>query len=231
MSVGEGPDLAFSVHPPCAPWLSGESPAPGEFTTETRSNRDRTGLRLFRQIPERFVNRILCWPRIADCCRELGVFRRQRRNLMMKNLGKLFMALCLLTVGGGIVANAQIDSDVTIRASVPFAFMVGDTTLPAGKYEIKVLDEDSLNVLELRSVNGRTSVVFDTENVETRGDQMVNKGELVFDKIGDKYFLSQVWMAGSDTGSELVKSRMERRLEGRGMKSERHSIVAILRKL
>lgn len=149
----------------------------------------------------------------------------------MKNLGKLFMALCLLTVGGGIVANAQIyNTGVALRADVPFTFVVRDTTLPAGKYDIKALDEMP-GVLELRSVNGRTSVVFDTENVETRGDQVMNKGELVFDKIGDKYFLSQVWRAGSDTGSELVKSRFEKRLEGRGMKSERHSIVAILRKL
>ncbi len=149
---------------------------------------------------------------------------------MIRNLGKLFLALCLLTVGGGVVANAQIDSGVTIRGDVPFTFIVGDTTLPAGKYDIKVLDGDSLNVLELRSINGHTSVVFDTENVETRGDQIVNKGELVFDKIGDKYFLSQVWVAGSASGGKLIKSRMEKRLEASGVKSERHSIAAILRK-
>lgn len=150
---------------------------------------------------------------------------------MIRNLGKLFLALCLLTVGGGVVANAQIDTGVTIQANVPFTFVVGDTTLPAGKYDIRVLDGDSANVLELRSVHGRTSVVFDTENAETRRDQIVSKGELAFDKIGDTYFLSQIWMAGSASGSQLVKSRMEKRLEGKGMKSERHSIVAILRKL
>jgi hypothetical protein len=149
---------------------------------------------------------------------------------MSRKLGKLFLALCLLTVGGGIVANAQIDSGVTIQANVPFAFVVGNTTLPAGKYDIKVLDGESANVLELRSVSGHTSVVFDTENTETRADQFVSKGEFVFDKFGDTYFLSQVWMAGSNSGSLLVKSRMEKRLEGRGMKSERHSIVASLRK-
>ena len=150
---------------------------------------------------------------------------------MIRNLGKLFLALCLLTVGGGVVANAQIDTGVTIQANVPFTFVVGDTTLPAGKYDIKVMDGDSANVLELRSVHGHTSVVFDTESAETRGDRIVSKGELAFDKIGDTYFLSQIWMAGSASGSQLVKSRMEKRLEGKGMNSERHSIVAILRKL
>jgi hypothetical protein len=149
---------------------------------------------------------------------------------MIKNLGKLLLALCFLTVGGGIVANAQIDSGITIQTSVPFTFVVGNTTLPAGKYEIKVLDGESPNVLELRSVNGHTSVAFDTENVDARRDQIANKGELVFDKMGDKYFLSQIWAAGSSSGSELVKSKMEKRLEASGMKAERYSIAAIPRK-
>ena len=56
----------------------------------------------------------------------------------MRNLGKLFLALCLLMVGGGMVANAQIASDVTIQANIPFAFTVGDTTLPAGNYTLRV---------------------------------------------------------------------------------------------
>jgi hypothetical protein len=150
---------------------------------------------------------------------------------MIRNLGKLLLALCFLTVGGGIVANAQIDSGVMIQGNVPFAFVVGDTTLPAGKYDIKVLDGESPNVLELRSVNGHMSVLVDTENVNAREDQFAKKGELVFDKVGDKYFLTQVWMAGSASGSELRKSRMEKRLEGTGLNTERHSIAGILRKL
>jgi hypothetical protein len=149
---------------------------------------------------------------------------------MVRNLGKLCLALCLLTVGGVVVANAQIDSGTTIQANVPFTFVVGDTTLPAGKYDIRVLDADALNVLELRSVKGNTAVTFNTDDTQTKRDQILNKGDLVFDKIGDKYFLSQVWMAGSASGNELVKSRMEKRLEGRGMKSERHSIAANLKK-
>lgn len=148
----------------------------------------------------------------------------------MMNLGKLFLALCLLTVGGGIVANAQIDTGVTIQVNVPFTFVVGDTTLPAGKYEIRALDEME-GVIELRSANGHTAVLFNAENVGTKGNQIANKSELLFDKVGGKDFLSQIWIAGSASGSELVKSRMEKRLEGGGRQTERHSIAAILRHL
>jgi hypothetical protein len=150
---------------------------------------------------------------------------------MIRNLSKLLLALCLLTVGGGIVANAQITTGVTIEANVPFTFMVGDTTLPAGKYVVQVIDGDSANVLELRSVKGHTSVVFDTEPAEARGEQIERKDELVFQQIGDRYFLSQVWMAGSSSGNELVKSRMEKRLEASGGRSERRSVTAMLRHL
>ena len=145
----------------------------------------------------------------------------------MKNLGKLFMALCLFTVGGGIVANAQIDSDITITANVPFTFVVGNTTLPAGKYDIRNIDEGTLRVLELSSVNGRTRIVFETDDAQTRDGEPASKTELIFDKVGDKYFLSQVWVAGNDSRSQLVKSKMEKGLEGGGGQSERHSIAAI----
>lgn len=148
---------------------------------------------------------------------------------MIRNLGKLFLTLCLLTVGG-VVANAQIDTGITIRGDVPFAFMVGDTTLPAGKYEIRALD-DMPGVLELRSVNGHTVVNFDAEPVKTKDERNASKCELVFDQIGDRYFLSQVFVAGSASGSELAKSRMEKRLEGDGGRPERHSVTAILRHL
>ena len=151
---------------------------------------------------------------------------------MTRNPGKLFLALCLLTVGGGVVANAQIETDARIQVNVPFAFAVADTTLPAGKYEIRTLDENVPNVLEIRTPNGRTTVVFETEDAQTRGgDQRASKTEVAFDKVGDRYFLSQVWLAGSASGNALPKSRMEKRLLDGGGQSERHSILGFMKRL
>ena len=150
---------------------------------------------------------------------------------MIKKLGKLCLTLCLLVAGGGVVANAQVDSVPQIEANISFAFRVGDTKLPAGKYEIRSLDDNSPNVLELQSADGRTAVVFDTENAETRGDQIANKTQLVFNKVGDQYFLSQIWVVGSATGNELPKSRMEKRLAGGGTQSEKHSVVAVMKRM
>jgi len=148
---------------------------------------------------------------------------------MIKNLGKLCLTLCLLVAGGGVVANAQIDGVPQVEANITFAFMVGDAKLPAGKYEIKTLDDNSPNILELRSADGRTSVVFDTEDAQTGGDQIANKTELVFDKVGDQYFLSQIWVEGSATGNELTKSRMEKRVTDGGSQPEKHSVVGLMK--
>jgi hypothetical protein len=150
---------------------------------------------------------------------------------MMRNLSKLFMALCLLTVGGGVVANAQVDSVPQIEVNVPFAFVVGDTSLPAGKYQIKTLDDTANDVLEIRSADSRTAVIFNTADAQTRRDQIESKTELIFDKVQGQYFLSQIWVAGTSTGNELTKSRMEKRLTDGGSQSEKHSVVAIMKRL
>ena len=42
----------------------------------------------------------------------------------------------------------------------------------------------------------------------TQGDT-----KLVFNRYGDQFFLSQVWMAGRTDGQELIKTRRERLLQ------------------
>ena len=146
----------------------------------------------------------------------------------MKYISKIFLSLCLM--GFGVVAaHAQIETDATVEANIPQAFIVKDTTLPAGKYTIKVLDELEPSVLEIRSANGRTAVLFDTEATQPRN--MPGKTELVFDKIGDTYFLSRIFVEGDDSGNQLPKSRMEQRLEGKSLKAEQHSVAALRKKI
>jgi hypothetical protein len=150
---------------------------------------------------------------------------------MIKNLGKLCLSLCLLVVGGVVIANAQMDSVPQIEANITFPFTVGDTRLPAGQYRIRITDDNSPDVLELSSVDARTSVIFHTEDAETRGNKIANDSELVFDKVGDQYFLSQIWVAGSATGNQLTRSRMEKRLMSRGSQPEKHSVAAVAKRM
>jgi hypothetical protein len=143
----------------------------------------------------------------------------------MKIVTKLFLALCLVSLGATLTANAQIRSDAKIRANIPYSFLVNNTTLP-GAYVITVVDPYTsvLTVLEIRSANGKTAVLVDTESVAVPG--LAPHTELVFDKIGDTYFLSRVFLEGDESGNQLLKSKMQRRLEENGSIAESHSIAA-----
>lgn len=138
-------------------------------------------------------------------------------------VSKLFLSLCLiLGLSAVMAANAQIDSDATIYVNMPHPFMVKDTTLPAGEYTVRVADDNDLNVLEMRSRDNRTAVLFETETVQAK--RAPGMSELVFYKIGDQYFLSRVFLKGDQTGNELPKSRMLKRLEDGGATAEMFSI-------
>ena len=114
--------------------------------------------------------------------------------------------LSLLLVGS---AGAQ-EPGTKIRVSIPFDFVVRGRTLPAGDYEmIRVMDEP-IAVL-LRNVHDRhDEIVFDTEPVV--GRVMPKRDELIFNRYGDSYFLSEVFTAGEQTGEELYPSKSEREL-------------------
>ena len=145
----------------------------------------------------------------------------------MKIGTKFFLSLCLVAgLGAKLSANAQIRSDATIRANIPYSFVVNNTTLPAGTYVIKLADPDApdLTVLEICSANAKTSVLFETESLTVPG--LAKRTELVFDKIGDTYFLSKVFLEGDGGGNQLLKSKMQRRLEENGSIAESHSIPA-----
>jgi hypothetical protein len=144
----------------------------------------------------------------------------------MKKLGKLFLVLCVLGAGG-VVANAQIDSDVTLRADVPFAFSVDNKILPPGDYSVKAV-EGMTGVLEMRDARGRGVAVIHTDDVMTKNARPEKQSEWVFDRIGDQYFLSEVWESGSADGSEVPRSKMENRLADDGVTPERQSVTAFM---
>jgi hypothetical protein len=145
----------------------------------------------------------------------------------MKIVTKLFLSLCLVAgLAATLTANAQIRSDAAIRANIPYSFVVNNTTLPGGTYVITVDDPygSDTSVLEIRSTNGKTAVLFDTDPIT--GPRLAPQTELVFDKIGDTYFLSQVFLKGNEGGNQLLKSKRQRRLEENGSIAESHSITA-----
>lgn len=144
----------------------------------------------------------------------------------MKSMTKLFLSLCLVVgLGATLTTNAQIQSDATVKANIPHSFVVNNTTLPPGSYTIKVADDYSnLNVLEIRSADGKMNVLVDTEPVNL--PRVMSRSELVFERIGDTYFLSQIFLRGDESGNQVLKSKQQRRLEESGSTAKTWSMPA-----
>src|SRR5258706_7466395 len=132
------------------------------------------------------------------------------------------LILGLLIAAGGIRANAQALAEVTIEADVPFAFIVGEQTFPAGKYTLKRADDTTRGVLEIRNDKGRGTIFFDVETAQAKENP--RQTNLVFDKIGDQYFLSEIWASDTNLGYRLPKTNTEKSLEGGDIKTELRSI-------
>jgi hypothetical protein len=123
---------------------------------------------------------------------------------------------------GTATASAQLIG--ALNVTVPHPFFVNKTELPAGRYTVRVLDDMAPTMMEIQSFDGRTSVLFNTENAQPKGEPREN--DLVFDKVGDDYFLSRIWLDGdSYVGYALEKPKLEKRLVASGTKIEKHQVA------
>ena len=105
-------------------------------------------------------------------------------------------------------AAAQAQGVRRMVVNVPFDFVVGKRTLPAGTYTFKQLTRDNDKPLLLQSANRRTTQIVLTNPVEAAASAET-VAQLDFRRYGDKYFLARVWSAGQNTGRELSKSPLE----------------------
>ena len=131
---------------------------------------------------------------------------------MKKQAFRTITMLSFLLVLGTVTVNAQRLSDNSIAVNIPFDFAFGETKLSAGNYSLRrIALPSSYDRLVIQSVDGRG----DSHIGMTRPNRTSNvqkQSKLVFNRYGDQYFLSQVWIAGSDTGRDLFQSRNERSL-------------------
>jgi hypothetical protein len=123
---------------------------------------------------------------------------------MKKQITGTVAVLSLLFALAVVSVQAQRVSRIT--AHIPFAFQIGDKTLPAGDYSIKQLSQ---NALLVKTAGGETSAIAQAPGrVESNAKQMTER--LVFRQYGDQYFLAQVWMNRGSAGRELNMTNAER---------------------
>lgn len=95
----------------------------------------------------------------------------------------LLALICLL--GTGKSAHGQSADGIVV--TVPFEFIAGDTTLPAGEYKVQRLSPDLYRGLSIRSYD-KVAFLLPTAFDGVAADQPT----LSFEHVGGKYFLSKV---------------------------------------
>jgi len=102
---------------------------------------------------------------------------------MKKSYSIILLTLtCLLGLG----TSARAQDARAVAVNVPFEFVAGGKTLPAGKYTVS-RNSEAQTALVIRSSNDGAlilPIVFD--------GVAVDHAELSFEHLGDKYFLSEV---------------------------------------
>jgi hypothetical protein len=141
----------------------------------------------------------------------------KRRTIVQQLMSFLVLSVFALTMFAG-KAHAQIVGDLDV--DIPFQFHAGNTKLPAGKYRIHVLDNSDLTVMEITSTDGSTSALFEVQDAEANATP--GKSELIFNKYGNRYFLAKLFDEGNPNGSEVVKSRYEKRIKQAASEPQAH---------
>lgn len=139
---------------------------------------------------------------------------------MKKQAFRTTTMLSFLLLLAAVSVNSQGRSESSIAGNIPFGFAVGDTKLPAGNYTLRrIALTSSYDRLVIKSADGHGDS-YTVMTMPNRTSEVQKQSKLVFNRYGDQYFLSQVWMAGSDTGRELSRSRNERKLAKESKLSE-----------
>jgi hypothetical protein len=143
----------------------------------------------------------------------------------MKRYLTLTIAILMFMAVATITADAQV-SGSKMSASIPFAFNVGNKTLPAGEYTVRVVNPSSdRRVLQIRSKDGRVSAVIQTIGATSNN---ADDAKLVFHRYGETYFFAQAQMAGDATMLAAVKTRAQRSKERELASNVRKATVEIL---
>jgi hypothetical protein len=141
-----------------------------------------------------------------ECFLAKAIAGRQEEEEMARQMVKGLTMLALLLTLALAATVVTAEGQQRIRANVPFEFIVGDKTLPAGEYAVRAMGAAS-DVLAIQGTRANHNAIRLT-NPTVRADMSTS---LVFHRYGNKVFLAQVWEG--ENGRQLLKSRQERDIQ------------------
>jgi hypothetical protein len=128
---------------------------------------------------------------------------------MFINKLKVVLGVLALTFGVALAANAQLDNGESLKFTVDHPFVLNGKNLPAGKYVITSPSaEGSSDILALQNVDGKESMLFTI--MAKVHEKAAKDSELVFERIDDTYYLTEIRTRGDEVGSVVERSKTEK---------------------
>src|SRR4030095_3754896 len=119
---------------------------------------------------------------------------------------KIFSAAIIFGVAAllvGIPVFAQVPG-AELHANVPFDFIVRGKTFPAGRYDIRRINDQTDGLIIENARDRREHTMFETEPIG--GTRSPQHGELIFHRYNSTYFLAQIWSGEDYDGRQLPAS-------------------------
>ena len=138
----------------------------------------------------------------------------------MKHLRSILFALTAL-----LLATAVEAQSTNVTASVPFDFVVAGHAYPAGDYVVKSISDTGVPILIRNTDRAENGVALSNT---CSSSKPATTTKLVFERMGDQYFLYQVWREGSTEGREFRISKTAMRLARNSDKPELVIVAANL---
>ena len=99
-----------------------------------------------------------------------------------------------MTMAAALAAPAQTQ---TLRVTIGHAFTAGDKQFPAGQYQIS--RDPGVSFIRLASRDGKTTTQLPIlTRIAAAMHTTPKDAHLVFDKIGQRHVLSELWIPGHD---------------------------------
>jgi hypothetical protein len=124
----------------------------------------------------------------------------------------------ILALVAAVAVHAQSSN---FRVNIPFDFIVGSQTLPAGQYSV---DQQSFTgAVILKCLDHKGAAIAIGLPLPAGGAQ--NEKKLVFHRYNNTYFLAQVWRAGA-YGRKLPTTNREHELAAQRSNPDNITVVA-----
>ena len=137
---------------------------------------------------------------------------------VLRSISILFALLLAISA-----AHAQTPA---LQAAIPFNFVVGNRALPAGEYTLSNTWLTSANLISLRNLDAPITSIAATNPCSV--NQVPKTSKLVFHRIGNEYFLYQIWVEGEKTGREFPMSKLEVQMAKNAPQTEEVIVAALL---